>query len=381
MYPIVNVQRLLHTRQMHTRAGIGICVLFAQAVYPQATVLKGYKTHEDYCRDNPKAPTCIKGKPLNIDALNPKLQGSPGGARTPAPVAPAAPQMIVLGEPDWRFAHPRADLMAAMDVTGMIRSPFFRTLLSDLGGTGGIGNAEMESLLARADDVEKISISAHGKEILILMTGRLDSIENLAKPGSGMTFHRVSADSILMGTEPALSEAMRRLSVPQRTVSNAARRAKELSQTNDLWMTGTPALLTAYGASGPRGMDLSSFTIGLQLRDQLRMDLVLNSTTPAGAQRMMAGYQQAQRKTSGALQSSVTLDGSAVRLAFVLPQGEIRKGLQELMSSAAGKQLAALIAANKPAAGDSAAKPPAAPGKVMIYGLEGGPKEVPIQKP
>ena len=45
---------------------------------------------------------------------------------------------------------------------------------------------------------------------------------------------------MLMGTEPSLSEAMRRLATPQQSVERQAQRAKNLSQTNDFWLMGTP---------------------------------------------------------------------------------------------------------------------------------------------
>ena len=361
----------------------GWSVLTPQGVWAQATPLKSYKTQEAYCADNPKAPTCIKMKPLTVEMLNPGYKPLPrSSAATPrvTTVVPPAPTMIVLGEPDWRFAHARADMLGGVNITGMVRSPIFRMLVGELVKSGLVSEADVESALSRAGDIEKVSISVRAKDILVLMTGKLDSMESLAKPGGGMSFHRVSADSILLGTEPSLSEAMRRLAVPAPAATGQAKRAKDLSQVNDFWVTGSPSLLATFGTPA-RGGDIRDFTLSLQLRDQLRMDIVLNAPTPASAQRMFATYQQNARGKALPGRQSAQLEGSAVHFVYTLQEAEVRAGLQEFMAGSGGKQMAALIAAGKQSVGESAPPRAQSPGKVLIYGLEGGPKEIPLSKP
>ena len=158
-----------------------------------------------------------------------------------------------------------------------------------------------------------------------------------------MNYHRVSADSILMGTEPSLSEAMRRLAAPK-LASVQAQRAKDLSQTNDFWLRGTPAVLASFGTPA-KATDITDFTLSLQVRDQLRMDMVLNAPTPAGAQRMFALYRQNESKKPAAGQVSARVEGTAVHFVYTMQESEALLGLRELVSGPAGKQIASLIAA------------------------------------
>ncbi len=343
----------------------------------QAREFKSYKTQEAYCQDNPKMPTCIKMKPLPMEAINPTYRPAPRRV-SPTPVTiTAAPSMIVLGEPDWRFAHPHADLLGGMNITSLIGSPIIHMLLKEAADKGGLSAADVESGISRAGDIEKISLSVRGKDILLLMTGKLDSIERMATPGGGMSFHQVSADSILLGTEPSLSEAMHRLASPQRPVGMQPQKAKDLAQTSDFWLMGTPALLAAFGTQA-RTTDVRDFAVSLQLRNQLRMELVLNAPTPAVAQRMVASFRPNDATRPAVGQVSTSLDGTAVHMIYTMQESEARQGMQEFLSGPQGKQMAALIAAGKQTMGDAPQKPSDHPGKVVIYGLEGGPKEVPV---
>ena len=47
----------------------GFYTLIPNGVWAQAREFKTYKTHEAYCQDNPKMPTCIKVNPFNVEAL------------------------------------------------------------------------------------------------------------------------------------------------------------------------------------------------------------------------------------------------------------------------------------------------------------------------
>lgn len=138
-----------------------------------------------------------------------------------------------------------------------------------------------------------------------------------------MNYHRISADSILTGTEPPLTEAMRRLATPQRVAGSQAQKAKDLSQTNDFWLMGTPSLLAAFGTPA-RATNINDFTVSLQLRDQLRMDMVLNAATPAGAQRMLASYRQSEQNKPVPGQRSARVDGSAVHFVYTMQESEAR---------------------------------------------------------
>jgi hypothetical protein len=163
------------------RAGVvvsGLWLLLAQGLWAQARPFKSYKTHEDYCQDNPKASTCIKMKPLNLDALGTAAK-RPAAGRVVTPAAPksANPTMILLGEADWRFAHTRPDMLAGLNISGLVKSPFVQTLLKEIATGGGIGVSDLTSALASAGDLEKVCVSLQGKDILMLLTGRPEGFE------------------------------------------------------------------------------------------------------------------------------------------------------------------------------------------------------------
>jgi hypothetical protein len=47
-----------------------VSVVVSGAVRAQDSSTKAYSTREEYCRDNPKAPTCVNGKPRKMSDLN-----------------------------------------------------------------------------------------------------------------------------------------------------------------------------------------------------------------------------------------------------------------------------------------------------------------------
>ena len=62
------------------RASVVIGLLLLPAAFAQ---FKTYKNQEDYCRDNPKMPTCIKTGPIDLSTVtnpgkyNPNAKSSP----------------------------------------------------------------------------------------------------------------------------------------------------------------------------------------------------------------------------------------------------------------------------------------------------------------
>jgi hypothetical protein len=72
---------------------------------------------------------------------------------------------------------------------------------------------------------------------------------------------------------------------------------------------------------------------------------------------------------------SAQVEGSAVHSVYTVQESEARQGLQEFMSGPVGKRP---IAAGKQAVGDASRSPPHPSAKVVIYGLEDGPKGIPI---
>lgn len=165
-----------------------------------AQPIKSWSSYEDYCHDNPHAPTCHDGKPLDIsDAMkqyeyHPKLGDSTVSAptatrqvrtapqvttlssRAPRSRASASPTVIQIGELDWRFAHPHPDLLIGMDLESLLGSELMRTLLRGWAGKLGATPKEQDQMLAGLGDAKRILISIYNKDMLAMMVGKIGNL-------------------------------------------------------------------------------------------------------------------------------------------------------------------------------------------------------------
>lgn len=113
-----------------------------------------YKDTEDYCRQNPHAPTCRDGKPIDVmgdinrnwkkyqvpTEVTPAFPArviAPQSQRVQRVRSSASPSVVQVGELDWRFAHPHPDLLIGMDLENLLGSELMRTLLRDWAGKLG----------------------------------------------------------------------------------------------------------------------------------------------------------------------------------------------------------------------------------------------------
>ena len=220
-----------------------------------------YNSYEDYCRENPHAPTCKDGKPISMDesmkavmanswcgknpddamcpdkdstknSTKPKAKVPAARATTSAPqtvVAPSpeptqemlprtrrtkgSPSDVRLGEWDWRLVEPNADLLIGINMASLAESELARTLIRQWTEKLGATAEEQDKLLAKLGDLTQAVISIHGKEILAVMMGRLDDFPEGAQVG-GLQSMRVSVDTIAMGSPFALKFVRHRLSFP-----------------------------------------------------------------------------------------------------------------------------------------------------------------------
>ena len=228
---------------------------------------------------------------------------------------------------------------------------------------------------------------------------------------------QIASNAILFGKAAGIEQAMRRMSG-----ASAPFIANELSS-SDLWIAGDTGLLrstanTALHAGGPlpAGLDsLKRFALGANFRDPVQLNLNLSMLNEDDARKLLAMYQllvaQARSQTPEAEElaraTKVDVQGSEVHFRFSasvsLLQSQLMKAgmaagaagdlgsgaLPALMSRfgmGPAAQPAATSAAPAPAGMRPAVVPtvseiappvtPQKPGKIMIYGLEDGPREV-----
>jgi hypothetical protein len=174
-----------------------------------------------------------------------------------------------------------------------------------------------------------------------------------------------------MGTEGGSFGALTRLKLaalpnPQQD------EAKLMATTYDFWVWGRADRLAGLGAGANGNSPLKKIKLGVSFRDGFNLQIILDTTDGASAARLLAGMQKnAPRGMVGAV------EGTSVRYAMALDRDAALQRFAGFMTDSMGKQFAPLIAAARQISARQAAAP-RAPGKIVIDGLDDGPKEIPV---
>ena len=346
-----------------------------------------YKDTEDYCRQNPQAPTCRDGKPIDVMVdMNrnwkkyqvptdvtpafPARVATPRSPRVQRVRSSASPALIQVGELDWRFAHPHPDLLIGMDMESLLGSDLMRTLLRDWAGKLGATPKEQDQMLAGLGDSKRVLISIFNKDVLAMMVGNIGNLP-VGTEASGLKFTRLSEDTALMGTEGGSFGALTRLKLAA-SPNTLQDEAKLMARTYDFWVWGRADRLAGLGAGANGNSPVKKIKLGVSFRDGFNLQIILDTTDGASAARLLEGMQKgAPRGMVGAV------EGNSVRYAMALDRAAALQRFAGFMTDSMGKQFAPLIAAARQMSARQAA--PARPaGKIVIDGLDDGPKEVPI---
>ncbi len=402
--------------------------LLAAAILPAQIPV--YSSNEDYCAKNPDAPTCKNGKPLDMHFVAPNTDEwcekypatlgcrdghyvgtpnfpgtAPGTSKTrsvtprttaPAlyePPVPSTPQAnppaayrlpgppagrkgspvdIRLGELDWRLLPSQSDLLIGINLGSLLESEVARTLLREWAGKLGATQEEQDKLLAGIGDVTLAVISVHQKEMLAVLVGNLEDFSQSSQIG-GLQVMRVSADTVLLGSPEALRWAMFRLKFGLAATA-ALEEQQQLNQTYQFWAWAKPAALAALGQGVSSNLPITKIKFGASLKDGFRMDMIMDAASAVAAKRVL----ESSRKTAPS-DFQVSVEGASVHYALVLDRSATLARFGSFMTDSVGKQFAPLLAAARQISATKAsgtARP--APGKVVIDGLDDGPKEVPL---
>ncbi len=225
--------------------------------------------------------------------------------------------------------------------------------------------------------------------------------------------------NIVVAEEAPLRVALERIESGLTPQANPLfERARDLEAANDFWIVGSTAPLNLNagakaGGSDPFSQTLSqvrNFAIGVAVRRNVAVDLQLQTVSPKAATQMldMAKGIIALAKASAKPEDPLPFDldkalelsanGNIVKASLTMDQAEVdklvaqgfkRSGLGEVTASGPGggeTQVASNAeTAATPVAAPVAPPPPAAKPSVpqrktvLIYGMPGGPKEVPVQ--
>ena len=296
---------------------------------------------------------------------------------------------------DWRFAHPGATLVGSFRVKAVLDSPLVNTLIAQATAkdpsTGAIVGM-MRPMLSGIEEI-RFSVRDMGKgknpDVVALISGALD--ENAARAMSqGKTaVRRIDANTLLVGEGPSLEEAAARMRKPATGLqARALDRAKALAN-YDLWIAGS---LPEMPMTIPVLNSMRSIAFGLSAQSDLRMEVAIETTSPKMAEDLVSEARKSQAKQPGlgaALQSEA--DGSTARFRFVMPGDQVAQAVQQAIenSGKAPSPFSALLGQSgiRPLAAQTpiVAEPPPPPrpqrDTIVIYGLEGGPREIKTDKP
>ena len=395
--------------------------VFCGAVLSAAVMLAQipvYNSNEDYCRDNPHAPTCKDGKPINVDEsmkammdahskawceMSPKDPACPGKnsatpkakvpaarttrsepqtvaasstERTPETLSPLArhakgsPTDIRLGELDWRLVQSNADLLVGINMASLLESELARTLIRQWTGKLGATAEEQDKLLASLADVTQTVISIQGKDVLAVLVGHLDDFPEEAQIGRLQTA-RISVDTVMLGSPAAITWARHRLNFGP-PVSTSLKEAQQLAQTYHFWAWAKPSALAALGQGAGSSTSITKIKFGVNLKEQFRLDMILDTANAAIARKVLASSMKTAPR-----EMQTSTEGASVHYALVLDRDVALTRFASFMTDSVGQQFAPLLAAARQMAAHRApalARP--SPGKVVIEGLDDGPKTV-----
>lgn len=419
------------------------CVLLAcLSLAAQQSNPKPY-TYEDYCTDNPQAPTCVNGKPPTAQSMTPQLSQSTQAAgycrtnatvagcaqyckqnpkafvcidtkpeTTPAPpkvtqkpTAPAeeppdpnAPKFVIIPDPplehlpgsknlsiaaNWRFAQPHPDMMMAVNLTAMRKSPSAQLLIRQLTARLNMTPGELEAAIGKIKGVDHYWVSFHGDDTLTLLQGKMNFPAGFVSLGDGMTCYRISRTAVVLGHEASVAAAVQRLQQKGGDEPAGPRQVKQLGGEVDLWIQGTRTNLTRLKVATANAP--SSYLLAASFHDGLKIDLHLNY---AALDETRSALEALRSSPVSTLHMSSEIESTSLHVSLAVDQAGLSSAVGKVMATSQGKQLLSTVdesihnpdpmvvygLAGGPKSLPPSATPPPPPDKMVIYGLPGGPK-------
>jgi hypothetical protein len=323
----------------------------------------------------------------------------------------------------WELGHPDAKLMLGVDVKSIRESDAWK-LFSDQTKQkspppgspmqGAIQNMAMGIL----SEVNRIFISSPGNPtvnskinapFLLAIEGKfpMEALKGFQQSAprryrtadlyrttkTDTTTLAVMDGLLLLGDEKSVVAALDRRGRALPTASKLLARAKALAATHDVWIIADESLskfqpaksdwnpLAAPFASQIKGMDF-----GLTIREGFQFELSVAAENEAAASQMaqmlamevqtaLAAKADTPEVADMAQKLKIDSLGNRMRMSLALPKEEFTALLQAAQAAEAAR---AQVAASAPRTPPPAARPvkPANPGKITIYGLDGGPRVI-----
>jgi hypothetical protein len=231
---------------------------------------------------------------------------------------------------------------------------------------------------------------ASDPDLLILVSGGFDPslLQAMMGPG-GPTMKQVDAHTVLVGQGDSYAQALQRLSGPARSGS-----ADELER-SDIWIDGDLARLTQQqGQAAPPGFEnVRRLSLGMNLGENVDFNLILTASDSPAAQVLLttvktliaASGQSPDTEKMLAKALDIRQDGAKLRVHFVPPPEMIKAAQDQAASPDLGNSFSALQplmglfgmgGGNTGATAAPAQPPPSNGGKIIINGLDDGPRVI-----
>jgi hypothetical protein len=316
---------------------------------------------QDYCFKNPAAPVC-PGHDFASKRPSPTKTAPPQNVVTnpfPSTSRNVTPSLIVVGAIDWRFADPFADALLGFNVSGLSASPLARSLIAQLGAKQGLAEADVQKIFDGLSEVDQVALSVRDNQIVVMLTGRVAGL-SLPAPEAGLKAVPVSGGAILVGHAGAVDQAVQRIAI-KGLPSELTRLAEERQASSEFWAIASARLV------GPQAVSagVKRFFLTVSIRNRLTSDVALEFYGVPSVKTL-----QMWQTTLGA----TTLEGNVVHARTSMEAGEVQQKFSQIAAGPLGERLAALVEAARYLPMRDISVPRQT--KPVIYGLDGGPREV-----
>jgi hypothetical protein len=302
---------------------------------------------------------------------------------------------------DWRFADPGAHLIGGLEVHGLLNSPLVKGALDQVAEKMGTAGPVIQMTLGTLGGISQVYFSITGRqddaEALLMVKGTLDDavarafLQGAVGGSNGtqpkpqqpkMDMARVDASTILIGSPALLGAAVRRMQLPASAVPNPlVARAKTLSNGYDFWIGGTLPDIPAVALIGG---GIKGLALGLSLQNDLRLQVSVDMPTAETAQQMAAqvrkSMDEAGRNQTGLdMKVETKVEGTTLRVMASMDGVQVLQVLRERMKDGVPTP-GAMFGGGPTKPVTTRAQPPApqGPRSVKIFGLDDGPKEIPL---
>jgi hypothetical protein len=318
----------------------------------------------------------------------------------------------------WELGHPDAKLLMGIDVRSLRESPTGRSLEAQMSsqmqqaGPMAMGFMGAFNILNQIDRVflsspaNQTAGAKRNPPFLLVVEGRFPPdqlrpfLRGTVRHYRTTDVYRTSqtdttsialldAQTIVLGDEKSVLAAIDRRGRTSPATSPILTRAQQMASTHDFWMIAEDSLSKFQpanaGINNPFASQIKGLDMGLSMHDGLQFEMNLAAESDAAAAQMtqmlttqlqMAMLAQANRPEGAevaeiARKLQIGTEGNRMHVSLAMTQQELDQQIRAMQVPRA------MTGARRPPA--QPANPPSDhPGKIRIYGLDEGVREIPL---